>query len=46
VGQADRCLGCEALAQEQDNLPEGNAARGMKVFLVPRHMATTPDEEG
>ena len=46
VGEIDRCPGCELLAQEEDNLPEGKGARGMRRYLVPRHLVVEPAEEG
>lgn len=44
VAQSDRCLGCEVLAQEKDNLPEDT--KGIRLFLVPRAFATVDDAEG
>ncbi|MFG2956362.1 hypothetical protein ACGF5O_21895 [Streptomyces sp. NPDC048291] len=32
-----RCPGCELIAQERDQVPEGRAGYGIKVTLLPRH---------
>ena len=45
VGQQRSCPGCEVLAQERENVPE--QAKGYTyVYLVPRELARTPEEEG
>lgn len=43
VGQIKYCPGCEVLAMEQDNVPEG--ARGTTVHLAPKELAEAPEED-
>ncbi|GGL03367.1 hypothetical protein [Streptomyces flaveus] len=31
-----RCPGCELIAQERDQVPEGRAGYGIKITLLPR----------
>lgn len=45
VGQMRECPGCEVLEQEQQNVRE-DAKGHTHVYLVPRELAKTPDEEG
>lgn len=42
VGESHQCAGCEVLEQERENVPD--KAKGVRVFLVPRELATDPDE--
>ncbi|MGW7542141.1 hypothetical protein ACWGKQ_13610 [Streptomyces sp. NPDC054770] len=47
-----RCPGCELIAQERDQVPEGRAGYGIKVTLLPRPAYealprdTPPDQSG
>lgn len=44
LGQMHHCPGCEALEQEQRNIPE-RAQNHTRAYLVPAHLAVPPDEE-
>lgn len=44
VVQDDRCPGCEILAQERRQIPE-EGSDGVRLYLIPRSLATAPDEE-
>lgn len=44
MGQLDVCPGCEMLAQERRNVPEG--AEHVTAYLVETHLAEEPEEEG
>ncbi len=43
ISGSERCPGCELLAQERKNIEE-EGSDGVRVFLVPRHLATALDE--
>jgi hypothetical protein len=43
MGQLDVCPGCELLAQERRNIPEG--ADHIQAYIVPTELAEDPDEE-
>ncbi|MFJ2752639.1 hypothetical protein [Streptomyces sp. NPDC087297] len=38
VGSARRCTGCELIALERENVPEGPHGYGVKIGLVPREL--------
>lgn len=45
VGQQRSCPGCEVMQQETENVPESQ--RGYTyVYLTPREMALTPEQQG
>lgn len=43
VSNTKRCLGCEAMELERNNIPED--AKGVKVFLEPREVAEAREAE-
>lgn len=45
IGQQHHCPGCDALEQEQKNIPE-QARHSVTAFLVPAHLAEDPDPDG